>query len=368
MTGADSRDALSARIRSSYGCSEVVLTNSGTSALAVAFRATAPAGKPPRVALPAYGCFDLMTAADAVEAEVVLYDLDPATLGPDVESLRAALSHGPHAVVIAHWYGVPVDVAALRGEIAGAGAVLIEDAAQGVGASVRGRLVGGFGDLAILSFGRGKGRTGGRGGALLVRDAEQVPAVLRDAQRWPRPGRGVGDLVVLGALWMLGRPSLFWLPATIPSLRLGETVYQPPCQVGAISSSAAAVVGRIWEVAEHEAWVRRENGMRWLGAIAGGPELGVIEVLPGSEPGWLRFPILARGSRRRVLQSQEVIASGVMPGYPRTLSALGRPVLNSGEAFPGAQALVEECITLPTHRMVAEVDFEAVLGMLRTGP
>jgi perosamine synthetase len=367
LSGAGARETLSARIRSTYGCSEVVLTDSGTSALAMAFRVAAGDPTPVRVALPAYGCFDLMTAADAVQAEVVLYDLDPATLAPDLESLRAALRHGPHAVVIAHWYGVPVDLGPLRQEVAGAGAVLVEDAAQGVGASVRGRPVGSFGELAVLSFGRGKGRTGGRGGALLVNEVGQSPPVLREAQRLVRPGKGAGDLVVLGALWMLGRPSLFWLPAMLPGLRLGETVYRSPHPMGGLSSSAAAVVARIWERSDQEAQMRRGHATRWLSSIRESPELDCLEVPTGAEPGWLRLPLRARGGTGQTLRAQAAVRHGIMPGYPATLNRLGRSVLNSRDSFPGAQVLVEECFTLPTHRMLAEVDFEAVQGMLRVG-
>ncbi len=367
LGGAAGRESLIARLRATYGCSEVVLTDSGTSALAMAFRVAAGDATPIRVALPAYGCFDLMTAADAVQAEVVLYDLDPTTLAPDLESLRAALRRGLHAVVIAHWYGLPVEVEELQGEIEAAGAVLIEDAAQGVGATVRGRPVGSFGGLAVLSFGRGKGRTGGRGGALLVNQMGQVPAVLREAQQLVRPGTGAGDLVVLGALWMLGRPALFWLPAMMPGLRLGETVYRSPHPMGGISSSASAVVARIWERSDQEAQRRRERAKRWLSSIRASPELTFLEVSTSAEPGWLRMPLRARGGTGQTLRRQAAARHGIMPGYPATLNSLGRAVLNSRDSFPGAQVLVEECLTLPTHRMVAEVDFEAVQGMLRAG-
>lgn len=365
LSGADAREALAAQIRGVYGSSEVILTDSGTSALALAIRAAAGKVKPPRAALPAYGCFDLMTAADAVGAEVVLYDLDPATLSPDPDSLRAALRHGPHSVVVAHWWGLPVDGEVIRGSVHSAGAVLIEDAAQGVGASVGGRPVGSLGELAILSFGRGKGRTGGRGGALLVNDGRLAPALLREVQQLGRQGRGLGELVVLAGLWALGRPRLFWLPAVIPGLRLGETIYRPPGPIGAISASATAVVSRIWESADQEAELRATNAKRWMGLIRERPDVDAIEVLPLARPGWLRFPIRARGRVREVLCSREAQNRGVMPGYPKTLADLGRPVLDSARPIPGAQSLVDECFTLPTHSQVAEVDFEAIRASMR---
>ena len=83
----------------------------------------------PTVALPAYGCYDLATAAIGSEARVVLYDLDPATLGPDEGSLRAALSAGARTVVLAHLFGIPVDVGAVRALPEADGVTIVEDAA-----------------------------------------------------------------------------------------------------------------------------------------------------------------------------------------------------------------------------------------------
>ena len=360
----DPRDELRARIRSAYDSSDVVLTDSGTTALALAIRASAPAATRPRVALPAYGCFDLMTAADAAEAEVVLYDLEPGTLAPSRDSLRAALADSPHAVIVAHWYGIPVDLEEIAADAGAAGAVLIEDAAQGVGARLGGRPVGSSGDLAILSFGRGKGRTGGRGGALLVNNLRCAPAVLREAERLlPRAG-GAGDLVVLGALWALGRPSLFWLPAMMPGLHLGETVYRRPGLFAVLPRAAAAVILAIWDLAESEAAVRRANVARWLKALQGTTDLVPVAAPTAAESGWLRLPIRAHGVARASLLGEAARAHGVMPGYPRTLAHLSRPIRNPTASYTGAEDLVATCLTLPTHRLLADRDVTAIRGLL----
>jgi len=126
-------DATRARVSSilvvHFGAHDVLLTDSGTGALTLAIKASL-AGRPgAAVALPAYGCYDLATAADGAGAPVVLYDLDPATLAPDTESLRRALAHDVRAVVLMHLYGIPVDPELVRALCAEAGAWLIEDAA-----------------------------------------------------------------------------------------------------------------------------------------------------------------------------------------------------------------------------------------------
>src|SRR5207237_8893759 len=141
------------------------LTGSGTTALTAALIGVLK-DRPGAVALPAYGCYDLATAADGANAPVLLYDLDPHTLAPDLPQLRDALRQGASAVVVVHFYGHPVDLGEVKRLAAERGALVIEDAAQAAGAKLDGRPVGTQSSLAVLSFGRGKGLTGGSGGAL----------------------------------------------------------------------------------------------------------------------------------------------------------------------------------------------------------
>ncbi len=154
------------------------LVDSGTSAIRLALQHAVAGHATRRIALPAYGCYDLATACDGAEVEVVLYDLDPGTLGPDWNSYEAALDSGPAAVVLVHLYGVPVDLDRATSLARRRGVRVIEDAAQGAGGSWQGKALGSFGDYAVLSFGRGKGITGGGGGALLLHTEAAVDPPL----------------------------------------------------------------------------------------------------------------------------------------------------------------------------------------------
>ena len=158
-TGSDARNSVVTLIKLHWSAQQVVLTDSGTSALLLAIKVAVPPNG--IVALPAWGCYDLATAAEGADVRVALYDVDPHTLAPDPESLRGALALGAQGIVIAHFYGVPVDMEAVKRTADAAGATVIEDAAQAIGATWRGRPVGSNGALGVLSFGRGKGLNGG---------------------------------------------------------------------------------------------------------------------------------------------------------------------------------------------------------------
>jgi perosamine synthetase len=348
-TAARLRDALAKE----FSARQVLLTGSGTTALALAMRAAAGSGA---VALPAYGCYDLATAVDASGAPCMLYDLDPGTLGPDWDSLDAALRAGAKAVVAVHLFGVPVDLPAIITRAAAHGAVVIEDAAQGAGALLNGVSLGAGAPLGVLSFGRGKGVTAGRGGALLVRDAafeESLPAVAAS-------GRGAGELLALLAQWALGRPSLYGIPARLPWLGLGETVYHGPAPLRALSAAALGVLERTRLERDREAEIRRRNAARLLEAARFTPGVRLVRPASGSVPGYLRLPLLLAEGTRAGRLGAESRRLGVMPGYPLSLDALPgfaeRLARSSGAGFPGARALAADIITLPTHSRLVEAD------------
>jgi dTDP-4-amino-4,6-dideoxygalactose transaminase len=355
------RARVTASLSRAFGAADVLLTDSGTGALTLAIRGCLAERPGAAVALPAYGCYDLATAADGALAPVVLYDLVPETLAPDPASLGRALQQGVGAVVLAHLYGVPADPDPVRAAAERAGACLIEDAAQGAGASLHGRALGSFGDVAVLSFGRGKGNTSGRGGALLARDAAGASVMSRARAVAAAPLRGLKELVQLKAQWLVGRPSLYALPAALPFLQLGETIYHAPSPVRAMSDVAARTLAVTLALGESEAAVRRAHAARLMERCGAG--LTAVRVPPGAEPGYLRLPLLATPAAREAAESAAGRTLGIMPGYPRALCGLevfSERVLNRAEEFPGARVLERSLVTLPVHGLLSERALAAI--------
>lgn len=340
------------------GCTRVLRTDSGTSALGAALRAASPK----LVALPAWSCYDLATAAAAADVPVWLYDLDPATLGPEPRSLAGAVAAGADVVVVAHLYGVPVDMSAVAAA-AGPDALIVEDAAQGAGMQVGRHAAGTSGSLGVFSFGRGKGITGGRGGALVANDprGEQL---LEQAGVLVAPGsRGFAEALPLAAQWLLARPSLYGLPSSLPWLGLGDTLYREPSRWQRQSALSAGVLASTLQLADREALRRKRHAERLLAALGAVPGLSAVRGAPGSTPGWLRLPVLFSRDAERAAALRSGRPLGVMPAYPQGLAQLTsfRPrVRNAGEAHPGAAALASRLVTLPTHGQLRAADLEAL--------
>jgi len=343
------------RLEARWTGRRVILTDSGTTALALALRPS-PAGNSRPVALPAYACYDVATALDIAGVPFLLYDLDPATLGPDFDSLRRVLDAGADRIVVVHLYGLPVDMRGVSELARDFGALVIEDAAQGAGGSFGGIALGGLAPLGVLSFGRGKGTTGGRGGALLVQpDAE--PWVEAQGSPNLRPATtALRDWPALLAQWALGRPSLYWLPASLPFLGLGDTIYHPPHLAAKLSGLAAAVLDKTLPLSDVEADHRRRNAARLKEALRG-TRLQAPEPPIGAWPGYLRFPVIVESDSQP--PAEEAALLGIVPGYPRPLAELdgfGTRRQNSKEGFPGARRLAARLWTLPTHGALSDAD------------
>lgn len=370
--GLDGEGALSATLERVYAAEHALLFASGTDALQAALQLGMDRVGDASVALPAFTCFDVAAAAVGVRARIRFYDLDPTTLAPDLQSLQHALERGTRVAVITPLYGFPVDWEAVADLLARYGAIPIEDAAQGDHAEWRGRPLGSLGPISVLSFGRGKGWTGGRGGALLVRD--QPPwCGLRDRLAESPGGRlqRMSELRVLGILtaqWAFGRPAWYRIPQAIPWLRLGETVYRAPTPPRPMTVTARACLAMQRPAAAREAAARRANAEALLGAIDWEAQVKSIRSLPGARPGYLRLPLrLSRG-----LAGFDNPAAGtrlgLAPSYPSVLAAIPqvRPWVDDATLiWPGAQELVRTLFTLPTHSRVSGADRAELVKLLR---
>lgn len=348
----------------------VHLASSGTAALQIAIRlARVSAGEGP-VALPAYGCFDIATAAVGATAPIALYDLDPETLAPDLDSLTAVLAAGARIVVVAPIAGIAAQWDDITRCAAAFGAVVVEDAAQGHGAFWRGRPLGTLAGISVLSFGRGKGWTGGRGGAVLVRD--RVLAEYSRGLPLPEPSRRAetGSVGVAAALALLGHPARYGIPARIPWLHLGETRYRNPEPLAGLTRSAAALLLASQSAADLEAARRRSNARALLEALSEHTEAARgIAISRESRPGYLRLPVrLPRAAT--VIHDLGASRLGVAHGYPSTLAELPavRNRLRSAGPLPGATALVRELVTLPTHGLTTERDRRAIMDAIVASP
>jgi dTDP-4-amino-4,6-dideoxygalactose transaminase len=147
----------------------VLLTHSCTGALEMA-ALLAAVGPDDEVIMPSFTFVSTANAFVLRGATPVFVDVDPVTLNIDTRRAAAALTPRTKAIVAVHYGGVGCDMATLCTIAADRGLALVEDAAQGIGATLDGRALGAIGDVGALSFHETKNVSCGEGGALLLND------------------------------------------------------------------------------------------------------------------------------------------------------------------------------------------------------
>jgi len=353
------RAAAVTALTATFGRAVLACVDSGTSALRVAITA-ALAKTRGAVAIPGYGCIDVPTAVMGSGACAIPYDLDADSLAPDASSVLSAINAGATVVVACHLFGHPADLRTLRVECDRRGVVLIEDAAQWAGARLGGQPLGILGHLSVLSLGRGKGLVG-TGGGILLGDESFTGTIealdVNDATSEARPRQRVSHEWSQAAKAMaaiaLGRPSLYVVPASIPSLRLGEMVFHPPQSVRPISGLALRMLPMALQGMEAARARRQAMAERLLESARRGSWLSVPHTPQDATPGYLR--LVLRLPDARALPA----ALGVVRPYPRALHAQQevRSVLRgSDRQMPMSDVLATRLITVPVHDRVSEQD------------
>jgi len=312
------------------------------------------------IAIPAWACYDVLTAAIGARVGILFYDIDPATLAPSMESLVRVGGYRPAGVVVVHPFGIPMDIAAVRAALP-SGTLVIEDAAQAWAAHDTTARAGSAGDYTILSFGRGKGITGGSGGALVVRGTH-VPAPFAG-----RRSAGLRDLITCLAMKSLGHPLVYGVPAALPWLRLGETRFHPPHAVLPMTRASAAIVLASVPSADAAAGRRRERAHLLRGAVERSAFLTNIHCRAELQPSWLRVPVLARDEAARDRCVQRGRRLGVASSYPQPLPALARDLdlgIGATSEEEGAEEVARRLLTLPTHDHVSVQDHEGLTALI----
>ena len=338
-------------IRRRFGVRHQFLASSGRAALSLLLQALHELS-PDRdvVALPAYTSFSVPSAVVNAGLKVALYDLDPVTLSPDPAGLAGAVDRQTLAVMGCHLFGYPADLDLLRSVAHGVGAALVDDAAQAMGADFRGKAVGTCGDAGLFSLSRGKNINAVDGG-IIVTDRDDLAAVLGRTQL-ADPSGGTGALLLKAFLLSaLMHPSLYWLPRSLPFLRIGASCFDPVFSTSPFTTFQAGIARRMLARLPAITAGRRDVADCLSHLLEGAPHAATPLPVFGSAPVYLRLPVIM-GEGEEV---REAPLLGVVRSYPAPLDALPalQPYLHGAPgSFPGARHLAERLLTAPTHQFV----------------
>ncbi len=345
---------------------QAFLVSSGKAALAIILTALASTSSRRKVIIPAYTCYSVPSAVVKAGLEIVPCDVDPTTLDFNLTCLETLLDEQTLCVISTHLFGLSADVEAVLARCRPKGIVVVEDAAQAMGGTRNGKLVGSLGLVGLFSLGRGKNVSCGGGGVIVTSSRELAAAiqlVCETTQQESVAGAAVNWAELLATSFLI-RPSLYWLPAGLPFLGLGETKFYRDFPIERMSDARAAALTGWQGRLEQDNRTRREQAELFIKELAASAPS--IVVLAKAESVYLRLPVLVadRPTKEWILRESSLRGLGVSGAYPDTIThipELAGSLLHYQDA--GARLLVDRLVTVPTHRYVS-ASHRAAIGRL----
>jgi dTDP-4-amino-4,6-dideoxygalactose transaminase len=319
-----------------------------------------------QVVIPAYTCPVIPKVVLDLGLEPVFVDIEPETTCYKQEPLRAAVSDKTLAVFLVHPFGIALPFEELSDAAYGAGAVVIEDGAQAMGARRQGRQAGLAGDYGFFSLGPGKPLSTG-GGGIVITGREQNQ---RNLARWwadlPAASSLASKQAVLSqAIFRLAfHPRSWWAATRLGVQRLGNEETSWGYKVSDLTPAQAAVglalLPRLDEINRR----RRETALRLATAVENATALRTLNITSESGAIFLRLPLLAESEGVRDALFAEMWAAGIGAGrlYEKTLAEIFTP--DDAAAYEGATSFARRLLTLPTHYQVSERDIELMEEIL----
>jgi dTDP-4-amino-4,6-dideoxygalactose transaminase len=160
------------------GSKHAIGVASGTDALLLALWAL-QIGPGDEVITTPFTFFATAGAVARLGATPVFVDIEPGTFNIDCDAVEAAITERTKAVIPVHLFGVPCDMERLNALGAAHGLAIIEDAAQSMGSTWRGRQTGSIGTFGCFSFFPSKNLGCWGDGGLVTTDDDELAALVR---------------------------------------------------------------------------------------------------------------------------------------------------------------------------------------------
>lgn len=164
-----------------FDAQKVMLTTSGTSALDMALM-LCKLEPGDEVILPSYTFSSTANAAVLVGAKLVFVDVRPDTMNIDETKIEAAITDKTKVIIAVHYAGVACEMDAIMDIAKKHGLFVVEDAAQGVMSTYKGKALGTIGDFGCYSFHETKNFSMGEGGAIVINNPQynEAAEILRE--------------------------------------------------------------------------------------------------------------------------------------------------------------------------------------------
>jgi len=296
------------------------------------------------VLIPGYTCYSVAASIVRAGLKIRVYDLDPKTLNPDMSSIRKGLEQNCLAIIHQHLFGIPSPIEDVKKIAEENGSYVIEDAAQGLGGSLKEKALGSIGHYGLYSFGRGKPLPLGCGGALIGENKEILQKI-----KIPTASKERIQLFITASAKILAIPFFYRVAEVLP-LGLGQTIFDSQFPIAAMPS----VLKKLGVILMDHLKILNEHRTR-IASIYSELLNEKFQIVPMhiAKSVFTRFPVLTDIKPIPM----ELFRLGVRRMYPQAITDVPdiHPFLvDSHVKISGAIEIAQKLITLPTHSSISD--------------
>lgn len=346
-----------------FGTKYAFMVSSGKAALFLIVTGLKRLSNKRKVIIPAYTCFSVPSAIRMAGLEIVLCDIKPETLDYDLSQLRNLVDDDTLCIISTHLFGIPSDVAKIQDLCGNRKIFIVEDAAQAMGAISGNRKLGTLGDVAFFSLGRGKNITCGSGGIIITSEDR-----IADSIRGYHGGLGtvplteyIKNIVETILLNIFLFPSLYWLPKSLPFLKIGETKFYRKFPVHQLTGFQAGLLFNWRNKLETYNRNRSDNADYYL------EKLSLIGRMPIRTNGniYNRFPIFLDNKALKDKLCESGNSLGISPMYPSSIDKIQEikeDYMKNNYSY--SETIADTLVALPTHSLLTDKDKDRICEMI----
>lgn len=356
---------LESEMREYFKVRHIFLVSSGKAALTLillALKSLSPNKK--EVLIPAYTCFSVPSAVVKAGLKISLCDINPLTFDFDYKFFEEAVKESTLCVIPDHLFGIPADLDRINSLCKDRGIFVVEDAAQAMGGTYKGRKLGTIGDAGFFSLGRGKNITCGSGG-IIVTNSDRISMAIESVYshvKSPGISETIKEFLKVMILSIFIHPLLYWFPAGLPFLKLGETFFYKDFPVKKLSGMKAGLLRNWQKRLEEMNYKRRKNADYFQEKLR-------LRLNPrDNDPiSFLHLPFIVSDKEFReqlsAMSNKEAI--GISKMYPSPINEI-REIKDQFQdrVFPAAKKISERLLTIPDHPLLSEKDKDKICNLL----
>ena len=360
-----------AAVCSYFDVKHCFLVSSGRAALTLILRSLSKVSDKKEVIIPAYTCFSVPSAIAKLGLKIRLCDISLETLDFDYAELAKIGCGNVLCIVPTHLLGLPCEMDKIIEFGKAKGVYVIDDAAQAVGATFNGRLLGTFGDVGFFSLGRGKNITTMGGGVIVTNSDELATEIGKELGELRKSGifNELEIFAKLLAYSLFLHPCIYWLPDKLPFLELGISKFDPDFGIETFGELQACIGALLLKRLDFLNEIRIENAGYIVKGVGNIENIVIPRPVENSYPVYLRLPIIVRDTllRERIFGNLLRAGIGVSKMYPTALNeipGIDKYMVLQGSSYPKAQELARSILTLPTHPYVTHDDLDLTIATI----